>query len=113
MPFQDWKFSEPLQAWDPGLINNPLGIINGLVPNQTNISTAQASQPTNISNSPVLKRNFSSLSGTERAERKRKIDQAYRERCKVTIPSLSHLISLHSFCCKNLRPVEHALGKRG
>ncbi|XWS59045.1 hypothetical protein CRYUN_Cryun08bG0087500 [Craigia yunnanensis] len=82
--------SHPLQVWDPVSLlypncprsNNQPGISSGVVPNQTNISTAQASQPPNISNASLLKRNLSSLSGPEQAQRKRKYDQAYRERCK-------------------------------
>ncbi|XWS43083.1 hypothetical protein CRYUN_Cryun16bG0071100 [Craigia yunnanensis] len=62
--------------------NNQPGINSGVVSNQTNVSTAQSSQPPNISNASLLKRNFSSLSEPDRAQRKKEIDQAYRERCK-------------------------------
>ncbi|XP_022743364.1 uncharacterized protein LOC111294351 [Durio zibethinus] len=84
-----WRsISQSLQHWDEGSIpiwaqsNSQPGINNRVVPNQTNVSTAQASRPTNISNSPLLQRSLSTLSGSERALRKRKIDQAYRQRTK-------------------------------
>ncbi|XVE95832.1 hypothetical protein REPUB_Repub02eG0167600 [Reevesia pubescens] len=86
-----WRSSSQLlQVWDPGLqypswnqSNNQAGISSGVVQNQiSNVSTALASQSPNISNASLLKRNLSSLSGLERAQRKRKTDQAYRERCR-------------------------------
>ncbi|XVE61054.1 hypothetical protein DITRI_Ditri06bG0009200 [Diplodiscus trichospermus] len=60
---------------------NQPGTSNAVVPNQTNVSTAQASPHPNTSKASLLKRNVSSVSEADR-ERKRKIDQAYRERCK-------------------------------
>lgn len=66
--------------------DNRSGISSGVVANQTNVSTAQVSQLPNFSNASILKRNSSSLSESERALKKKKIDQAYRERCKVGIP---------------------------
>lgn len=62
--------------------DNRSGISSGVVANQTNVSTAQVSQLPNFSNASILKRNSSSLSESERALKKKKIDQAYRERCK-------------------------------
>ncbi|XVF40948.1 hypothetical protein PTKIN_Ptkin01aG0241900 [Pterospermum kingtungense] len=80
--------SHTAQPWETTLIpwfqqsnNQPgNGINNGVVPNQTNVSLV--SQSPNIPSSSVLKRNYSSLSENDRAERKRLIDQAYRKRLK-------------------------------
>ncbi|XP_022766615.1 uncharacterized protein LOC111311475 isoform X1 [Durio zibethinus] len=63
----------------------PQRISGGAVPNQiSNVGTPQASQSPNISDCSLLKRNVSSLSEPdERTQRKREIDQAYRQRCKA------------------------------
>ncbi|XVF56244.1 hypothetical protein PTKIN_Ptkin06aG0103400 [Pterospermum kingtungense] len=86
--------SHALRRWrDPGSLlysnlprtNNGAGISSGLVvASQTNVSTgtAQATQPPDVSNASLLKRNPSTLSESERVQRKRKTDQAYRQRCK-------------------------------
>ncbi|XVF56246.1 hypothetical protein PTKIN_Ptkin06aG0103400 [Pterospermum kingtungense] len=87
--------SHALRRWrDPGSLlysnlprtNNGAGISSGLVvASQTNVSTgtAQATQPPDVSNASLLKRNPSTLSESERVQRKRKTDQAYRQRCKA------------------------------
>ncbi|XP_039007686.1 uncharacterized protein LOC120135482 [Hibiscus syriacus] len=63
-------------------LNQP-GISSDFAPGQiSNVSTPQTFQSPNFSNGSVLKRNVSNLSGPERAMRKRRIDQAYRERCR-------------------------------
>ncbi|XVF07147.1 hypothetical protein REPUB_Repub06bG0113600 [Reevesia pubescens] len=85
----EWRsISEPALVCDQPLLfpnlgqsNNQAGISNGVVPNQSNVGTALASQPHNIYDASLYKRSFSSLSGRGN-ERKKKIDQAYRERCK-------------------------------
>ncbi|XVE95835.1 hypothetical protein REPUB_Repub02eG0167800 [Reevesia pubescens] len=86
-----WRSSSQFpQVWDPGLqypgwnqSNNQAGISCGVFQNQiSNVSTVLASQSPTISNASLLKRTLSSLSGSEGAQRKRKIDQAYRERCR-------------------------------
>ncbi|KAL4311180.1 hypothetical protein GQ457_01G012960 [Hibiscus cannabinus] len=89
---EDWRSTSPsLQDWDPGSLmypswvqgQNQPAIRSGVVPSQiSNVNTPQTFQSPDISTASVLKRNFSSLSGSERAQRKRKIDQAYRERCR-------------------------------
>ncbi|XVE61060.1 hypothetical protein DITRI_Ditri06bG0009500 [Diplodiscus trichospermus] len=76
-------------VWDPGSLlypswpqsNNQPGTSSGEVSNLTNVSTAQASPHPNTSKASPLKRNFSSLFDPDR-EKKRKIDQAYRERLR-------------------------------
>ncbi|KAE8704666.1 RNA-directed DNA polymerase [Hibiscus syriacus] len=63
---------------------NQPGISTGVATGQiSNVSTPQAFQSPNVSNGSVLKRNVSNLCGHERALRKRRIDQAYRERCRT------------------------------
>ncbi|KAE8653842.1 RNA-directed DNA polymerase [Hibiscus syriacus] len=89
---EDWRSTSPsLQVWDPGSLlypnwvqgQNQPAISSGIVPSQiSNVSTPQAFQSPDMSTGSVLKRNLSSLHGSERAQRKRKIDQAYRARCR-------------------------------
>ncbi|KAE8731222.1 RNA-directed DNA polymerase [Hibiscus syriacus] len=85
--------STSLQEWDhifsqmypPNWVRgqNQPAISSGVVPSQiSNVSSPQTFQSPDISTGSVLKRNVSSLHGSERAQRKRKIDQAYRARCK-------------------------------
>ncbi|XVF40946.1 hypothetical protein PTKIN_Ptkin01aG0241800 [Pterospermum kingtungense] len=76
---QPWETT--LMPWFQQSNNQPgNGINNGVVPNQTNVSLVP--QSPNIPSSSVLKRNYSSLSENDRAQRKREIDQAYRKRLK-------------------------------
>ncbi|KAE8683539.1 RNA-directed DNA polymerase [Hibiscus syriacus] len=89
---EDWRSASPsLQVWDPGSLPYPIwvqgknqpAISSGVVPSQiSNVSTPQAFQSPDISTGSVLKQNVSSLYGSELAKRKRKIDQAYRARCR-------------------------------
>ncbi|GMJ02379.1 hypothetical protein HRI_003907100 [Hibiscus trionum] len=90
---EDWRSTSPsLPVWDPGSLlypswvqgQNQPAISIGVVPSQiSNVSTPQPFPSPDISTGSVLKRNLSSLSGSERAQRKRKNDQAYRERCRI------------------------------
>ncbi|XP_017623025.1 uncharacterized protein LOC108467066 isoform X2 [Gossypium arboreum] len=86
----NWRSASPsLQPWDPGSLlysnwaqsHNQPGISSGgVVPNQISNHSPSLKELTN--NHSILKRNLSSVSGSERALRKKRIDQAYRERCK-------------------------------
>ncbi|KAE8666891.1 RNA-directed DNA polymerase [Hibiscus syriacus] len=78
-----------LPVWNQGLLMYPIsvqnhsGLSSGITDKQSNGSTVQASQSPNTSNARVLKKSLSSLSETERYDRKRKSDQAsYRQRIK-------------------------------
>ncbi|KAE8726922.1 RNA-directed DNA polymerase [Hibiscus syriacus] len=76
----DWGSKPRVLHWElPQLPRWPQS--NGVVPNQTSASTAQASHSRTISNPSLSKRNSSSLLESERAVKKNK-DKAYRERCK-------------------------------
>ncbi|PPD90485.1 hypothetical protein GOBAR_DD12579 [Gossypium barbadense] len=94
---QNWRSASPsLQPWDGSFLypdwaqsHNQPGISSGVVPNQISNHSPSLKELTN--NHSILKRNLSSVSGSERALRKKRIDQAYRERCKVSLSS--HLIS--------------------
>ncbi|KAH1123011.1 hypothetical protein J1N35_006171 [Gossypium stocksii] len=85
----NWRSASPsLQQWDPGSLlypnwaqsHNQPGISSGVVPNQISNHSPSLKELTN--DHSILKRNLSSVSGSERALRKKRIDQAYRERCK-------------------------------
>ncbi|KAB2046254.1 hypothetical protein ES319_D01G220900v1 [Gossypium barbadense] len=84
----NWRSASPsLQPWDGSFLypdwaqsHNQPGISSGVVPNQISNHSPSLKELTN--NHSILKRNLSSVSGSERALRKKRIDQAYRERCK-------------------------------
>ncbi|XP_039023844.1 uncharacterized protein LOC120156610 [Hibiscus syriacus] len=76
---------QKLQVWNQGSLmypqNHP-GVSSGVTLNQTNGSTVHASQSPNTSGARALRKSQSNLSATDRNERKRLTDQAYRERVK-------------------------------
>ncbi|GMI97681.1 hypothetical protein HRI_003437400 [Hibiscus trionum] len=74
-----------LQGWNHGAsiyTQNHPGESSGVTLNQISGGTVQASRSPNTSSARVLKKSQSSLSATDRNERKRQIDHAYRQRVK-------------------------------
>ncbi|KAL4377594.1 hypothetical protein GQ457_02G025490 [Hibiscus cannabinus] len=76
--FQGWRSKSQVLPYQWELPQLPS---NGVVPNQANASTAQASHSPIISNPSLSKRNLPNSLESERALKRNK-DKAYRERCK-------------------------------